>query len=142
MFFDDYIVYANILFAKFQSMQISLIFKIDAPIVDMIIDDIFFNTDNHANTSYANALNLFKRNNNIDRYKITRENSLQFDLIIDFIATNLSFHQIESVLNIFKIHIDLAKIDCINDTEIVNNARVLCDINLYMISQILNSSCT
>jgi hypothetical protein len=141
-FFDDYTVYANTLFAKFQPMQTPLTFEIDAPIVDTIIGDMFFNADDHTSTSHANALRLFKRNDDTGGYKVTRENSLQFGLIVDFIAAGLSFRQVESVLNAFKARTGLAKIGCINDTGIANNARVLCGINLHMISQILNSSRT
>jgi len=138
-FFDDYTAYANTLFAKFQPTQTPFTYDIDAPIVDTIIGDMFFHPDDHAGTSHANALRLFKRNDDTNGYKVTRDNSLQFGLIIDLIAAGLSFRQVESVLNAFKARTGLAKIGCINDTGIANNARALCGINMQMISQILNS---
>ena len=91
MFFDIYITYENTLFAKFQSIQTSFTFDIDAPIVDTIIDNMFFHPDDHADMSHSNALRLFKHNENMDGYKVTWNNSLQFGLIIDFIAADLSF---------------------------------------------------
>jgi hypothetical protein len=92
---------------------------------------MFFHPDDHAGTSHTNALRLFKRDAN--GYKVTRENSLQFGLIVDLIAAGLSFRQVESVLNMFKARTGLAKIGCINDTGIANNARALCGINMQMI---------
>jgi len=62
------------------------------PIVDTLIGDMFFNSDDHAGTSHTNALRLFKHNDNTGGYKVTRDNSLQFGLIVDFIAAGLSFH--------------------------------------------------
>ena len=138
-FFDDYIAHANTLFAKFQLTQTSFTFDIDALIVNIIIDDMFFHFDD---TSRANALKLFKRSDDTDEYKVTRDNFLQFGLIVDLIAADFSFRQVESVLNAFKARTGLAKIGCINDTRIADNARALCDINMQMISQILNFSQT
>jgi len=138
-FFDDYTSYANTLFAKIQHAQTPFTFDIDAPIVDTIIGDMFFHPDDHASTSRANALRLFKRNEDTNGYKVTRDNSLQFGLIVDLIAAGLSFRQVESVLNAFKARTGLGKIGCVNDTGIANNARALCGINLQMISKILNS---
>ena len=101
-FFDDYTVYENTLFAKFQPAQTPFTFDIDAPIIDIIIGDMFFHPDDHGGTSHSNALRLFQQNDNTDGYKVTRNNSLQFGLIIDLIAAGLSFRQVESVLNAFK----------------------------------------
>jgi len=117
-------------------------FDIDARIMDTIIGDMFFHPDGHAGMSHTNALRLFKCNDNANGYKVTRDNSLQFGLIVDLIAAGLSFRQVESVLNAFKARTGLAKIGCINDTRIADNARTLCGINMQMISQILNSPYT
>ena len=76
---------------SFNPSKYSFTFDIDASIVDIIIDDMFFHPDDHISTSHANALKLFKRNDNTNRYKVTRDNSLQFDLIVDLIAIDLSF---------------------------------------------------
>ena len=78
-FFDKYIAYTNTLFAKFQPAQTPFTLDIDMPIIDTIISDMFFYPDNHAGTSRANAPKLFKHNDDrLDRYKVIRENSLQF----------------------------------------------------------------
>ena len=139
-FFDKYIAYTNTLFAKFQPAQTFFTFDIDAAIVNIIISDMFFHPDD-ADTSRVKALKLFERNDT-SGYRVTRNNSLQFGLIVDLIAADLSFRQVELTLNAFKARTGFAKIGCINDTGIVNNARVLCGINMQMISQILNSSHT
>lgn len=128
------------LFAKFRPTQTSFTLDIDASIVGVIIGDMFFHPDDHDSTSHTNALRLFKRDNNTGKYKVTRDTSLQFDLIVDFIAADLSFRQVESILNGFKDRTGLAKIGCINDTEIANNARVFYGTNMQMTSQILSSS--
>lgn len=132
-FFDDYTAYENTLFAKFQPAQTPFTFDIDAPIVDTIIGDMFFHPDDHGGTSHSNALRLFKHNDNTNGYKVTRDNSLQFSLIVDLIAAGLSFLQVESVLNAFKARTGLTKNGYINDTGIANNARVLYGINLQII---------
>jgi len=129
-FFDDYTIYANTLLAKFQPTQTLFTFDIDVPIVDTIIGDMFFHPDDHASMSRMNALRLFKHNDDTNGYRVTRDNSLQFGLIVDLIAAGLSFRQVESVLNAFKARTGLAKIGCINDTGIANNARALCGINI------------
>jgi hypothetical protein len=85
-FFDDYTSHANTLFAKFPQAQTSFTFEIDAPIVETIIGDMFFHPDDRANKSHANALSLFKRNDDSNGYKVTRDNSLQFSLIVDLVA--------------------------------------------------------
>ena len=59
--------------------------------MDIIIGDMFFHLDDHASTSRENALRLFKFNDDINGYKVTRDNSLQFNLIIDLIAVDLFF---------------------------------------------------
>ena len=76
MFFDIYITYENTLFAKFQSIQTSFTFDIDASIIDIIIDDMFFHSNDHVDISHSNALRLFKYNKNMNEYKVTRDNSL------------------------------------------------------------------
>ena len=110
MFFDNYTASGNTLLAKFQSAQIFLTFNIDAPIVDIIIGEMFFHPNDHADMSHMNALSLFKWNNDMDGYKVIRDNSLQFGLIVDLIAAGLSFRQVESTLNAFKARTGLAKI--------------------------------
>ena len=138
-FFDAYIAYENTLFAKFEPAQTPFAFYIDAPIVDIIIGNMFFHPDDHDSTTHINALKLFKRNNDTDRYEVTWANSLQFGLIIDLIAAGLSFRQVESALNAIKARTGLGKLGCINDTGIANNVHALCGINLQMISEIFNS---
>src|SRR5215471_11837411 len=107
--------YSNTLFAKFPQAQTSFTFKIDAPIVETIIGDMFFHPDDHANKSHVNALSLFKCNDDSNGYNVTRDNSLQFSLIVNLVAASLSFRQVESVLNAVKAHTGLAKLSCIND---------------------------
>ena len=97
------LAYANTLFAKFLELTLEtpFTFNIDMPIMDNIISsNMCFNTDNHTDhmESYMNTLRSFKHhsNNDMSRYKVTRDhNSLQFGFITDFIATGLSFHQVE-----------------------------------------------
>jgi len=68
-------MYANTLFAKFQPAQTPFTFDIDAPIGDTIIGDMFFHPDDHADTSHTNALRLFKCNDNVNGYKVTKDST-------------------------------------------------------------------
>ena len=66
-----YIIYENILFTKFQSIQAFFIFDINISIIDIIIDNMFFHLDNHINISHSNIFRLFKYNKNMNEYKVT-----------------------------------------------------------------------
>ena len=59
--------------------------------MDTIIDSIFFHPDDYASISYINALRSFKCDDDVNRYKVTRDDSLQFSLIADLIAVSFSF---------------------------------------------------
>ena len=66
----------NTLFIKFQPTQMPFTFDIDTLIVDIIIGDTLFHSDNYADIFYMNTLRLFKCNNDKDRYNVTKDNSL------------------------------------------------------------------
>ena len=133
--------FANTIPATFGPRQISIIFDIDASIVDIIIGNMFFHFDDRDSMIYSNAMKLFKSNES-GGYSITRHNSLQFRLITRLIAADLSFRQVETVLNVVKAETGLARIGSINDTGIADNARVICEINLRLLSHLLNDAST
>lgn len=135
--FDDKIQHTNTISTSFGPAQTPLNFDIDRAIVDVIIGDMFFHPDDHGQAGQKVALKLFNKNENADGYKVIISNPLQFQLIIDFIVMGLSFRQVVATLLKVKTRAGLARIGSINDTHVANLARVVCGINLQILSQIL-----
>ena len=73
-----------------------------------------------------------------DNYTITIKNPLQFHLVVDYLASGLSFRQVEAIHQATKKRTGLAKLGNINDTIVSNYARVLCAINLQSLKEILS----
>ena len=84
----------------------TLRFKVDAPIVESIIGNLFFHPDDYGGVSQTNALKLFKPNIS-NSYTVTLMNPLQFRLAVDQIAIGLSFRQVAAVLISLKHHTGL-----------------------------------
>jgi hypothetical protein len=71
-------------------------------------------------------------------YTITIKNPLQFHLVVDYLASGLSFRQVEAIYQATKKRTGMAKLGNINDTLVSNYARVLCAINLQSLKEILS----
>ena len=121
-------------------MQTPLVFKIDAPIVDTIIGNLFFHPDDHEGLSQVKVLKLFKSNTNFNEYTITLTNLLQFELAIDQITISLSFQQVEAVLALVKHHTGFTRIGSMNDIAVANYPRVMYTVNLQLLSNILDKA--
>ena len=73
----------------------SLLYNIDASIVDTIIGDMFFHPDQFGSGSHVNAMKLFKRNTIHDDYTVTITNLMQFQLAV---SSRLVFHIDKSLM--------------------------------------------
>ena len=59
-------------------------------------------------------------------YNITIKNPLQFQLVVAYLASGLSFRQVESVFNKTKKLTANAQLGTISDTTVANYARLVC----------------
>ena len=125
-FFEtDKVQFKHTLHAHLGQKVNSLLYNIDAPIVETIIGDMFFHPDQFGSGSHLNAMKLFKRNTIYDDYAVTIMNLMQFQLAVDFITAGLSFQQVDNVLNVTKRLTKLA-VGCVNNTDVANYAQTVC----------------
>ena len=65
-----------------------------SPIVDVIINDMFFHPDKQGGTTQTTALKSFKRVDGVDDYHEVRiPNPVQFRLVISWVSGGASFRQ-------------------------------------------------
>lgn len=138
-FFElDKVKFKDTLHAHLGQKVDSLLFDIDAPIVDIIIGNMFFHPDDFGTSSHVNVMKLFKRNTtSYNDYTVTITNPMQFQLSVGFISAGLSFRQVDSVLDTTKRLTRLA-VGCVNGLDVTNYARAVCAINLQAITSILS----
>ena len=89
-----------------------LIFLINSAIVDVLIDYMFFYSDDHDETTQKTALKLFIRKKN--HYEVKISNPTQFHLIVAYIAREISFRQCEGLLNDTRRITDILSISFFN----------------------------
>jgi len=98
-FFDGITPFANTLLAHIETSLVAPVLKymIRAPIVDVIIGDMFFHPDDQGGTAQTTALKLFKRIAD-QLYEVTIANPTQFRLVIEWVAAGVSFRQCAAIL--------------------------------------------
>ena len=82
----------------------SIHFILNPDIVDILICDMFFHSDDHDGIIQMMIKSLFHQFE--DKYRITISNSMQFRLIVTQIARGTSFRQIIDIINDTKVIID------------------------------------
>jgi hypothetical protein len=135
-YFTEKVQYKNTIHGHFGQTSTHHVYNINAAIVNKIIGEMFFHPDDEGNVSCDNALKLFIPIDN--SYTITIKNPLQFQLVIDFLDSGLSFRQVEDIYQKTKKHTGMAKLGNLNRTTISDYARFVCAINLQMLTDILN----
>ena len=70
--------------------------NINTSIVDTLIDDMFFHSDDQGGVTQKTALKLFVRKENY--YEVTLSNPEQFQLVVAYIAKEMFFRQCEGIL--------------------------------------------
>lgn len=93
-FFTGVTPHANTML-KHINIATPLKFNIQAPIIDVLIGDMFFHPDDQGETTQKNALKLFKRvDGRIDRdYEVVLLNPDQFKLVVANVSGGVSFRQ-------------------------------------------------
>jgi hypothetical protein len=96
-FFENKVAFKNTILPHVNPTGTSFQFDIKASIVDTLIGDMFFHPDDHGGVTQALALKIFQRlNDNV--YQVTIRNSMQFQLVVAYIARGVSFRQIEDII--------------------------------------------
>jgi hypothetical protein len=132
-YFDEKVQYKETITSHFGHTD--HVYNINTAIVEKVIGDMFFHPDEKGSISRDHAMKLFAPNDH--NYTVTIKNSLQFHLVIDYLASGLSFRQVENIYKATRKRTGMARIGSINDTVVSNYARVLCAINLQMLTDIL-----
>jgi hypothetical protein len=126
----------------------SIEFVISADIVDTIIGNTFFYNDeqllndinNGDDTTTAesiakraaktskekvNAMKLFVKQSNESMYKVTIDNVMCFELVMDHVSIGMSFQQIIAAIQEAKDHTKMAKLARINDLIVDQYVQVV-----------------
>ena len=111
---------------------------------------MFFHRDDHDGVTRTQALKSFTpcSDPNVhdddsetrSYYTVAIKNPLQFQLIIAYLASGLSFRQAENVLTKTKKLTGNAQLGSISDAIVANYARIVCALNLQKLSDILNDA--
>ena len=136
--FIDQTQFRDTLDSHFRKQTSHLTFEITAPIVDIIIGEMFFHPNDHGSVSHTRALRLFISVKHESKYLVVVKNPLQFQLIVDYIGADLSFRQAQSVLQFTKQRTNLTELGSVNQEIVSNFARVVCAINLQALSSLLS----
>ena len=116
-------------------------FKINLLIVEKVIGDMFFHPDGHDAVTRTQALKSFTLCSDSDsQYSVTIKNPLQFQLIIAYLASGLSFRQAENVLSQTKKLTSNAQLGSISRSIVTNYMRIVCALNLQKLFSILNDT--
>lgn len=88
--------------------QVEKIFLINAPIVNVIVEEMLCNPDDIEGKAHANMMACFEDvadytedlsgGEGLDRYRVVIKNQLRFFLGVDYLRVRLSFHQASRVL--------------------------------------------
>ena len=119
------------------SAQSALSFVIHAPIVDVIVMELFFNASEQAGTLQQRAMKLFTQRSVDSDYEITIPNPMQFRLCVGQIAQGTSFRQVASNIMSVKSIAGQSGIGSLTDMIVANYARVICAMNLQRLTAIL-----
>ncbi len=140
-FFDLQTLFVNRIDSHFSGSKL-ITFTLLLPVVDVLIGDLFFDTEDEGGITKARALDLFKPviTNDMDlpsSYAVKVTNPLQFHLSIKYLSHGLSFRQVAAVINSTKDITGLTKLGCMTDTKISGYARVLTAVNLQKIGSLM-----
>ena len=110
-FFDDKIAFKDTILTHFKSPISRLqYFIIKAPIVNILIGEMFFHPEDVGGITQINALKPFKLQPETGDYQVTITNSMQFELAVAHVADGQSFRQAASSI------MNTRKIACISDS--------------------------
>ena len=144
-FFSNKIPFINTVHAHFGNTDPHFDFRISTGVVESIIGDAFFNYQAESGVLRCRALSLFYPVTNdqkvVTGYNVTIKNSMQFNLVIEYLSQGLSFCQVAGVLESTKRIALIHKIGSVSDGQVSNFARVLVAVNLEAIRRLLNLHC-
>ncbi|KAI9909493.1 hypothetical protein PsorP6_015260 [Peronosclerospora sorghi] len=72
-------------------------------------------------------------------YEVYETNTLQFRLVIKFIATGITFRQCSKLLYETKQEAKIGEVGNISDGKVISYVRIVCAVNRQRISQILHA---
>ena len=125
------------------SIRTHTVYYIDAPIVNKIIGEMFFYSDDQHGITHTRALKLFEADSeNSNVYSVTIKHPMQLNLIVSWLARGVSFRQAQDMFLSTRRITGVMELGTLNDTDISNYARVVCAINLGKLSGILNDNST
>ena len=132
----------------FESSSESLQMTISAPIVDELIGKLFYHPEDDSEDgdpepiTKANAMKLFKLNEDGLTYSVLIKNPLRFQLAIEHTSVGLSFRQTAAVI---KQHRDLTKntkLTGLNDHMVGQFVRIIVAVDLQILSSLLSKKTT
>jgi hypothetical protein len=143
IFFDGLLPFKSSIAYHFShKAETTLSYSIRAPIVDIIILQMFFDETAQGGSLQQRTIKLFKQKSTLEPdsdYIITIPHPMQFRLGIGDMAQGISFRQVAGSLMSVKAISGLAAIGSVTDIVVANYARVICAINLQRIMTILNN---
>src|SRR5438046_2349008 len=102
---------------------------------------MFFYPDSHDAVTQTQALKSFTLCSDLDgQYNVTIKNPLQFQLIIAYLPSGLSFRHAENVLSQMKKLTTNAQLGSISSSIVANYACIICALNLQKFFSILNDT--
>jgi hypothetical protein len=145
----------------------TLVFKVNSPIVDTIIADLFFRDDEMLDDveedgedeveaggaamviaknaekkakQRANTLKLFVKDNSTGKYVVTIKNVTRYELAMDHVSCGMSFRQTAQAIEHAKRRTSTAKLAGVTDFMVGTFVRALVASNLQRVSDFLDDS--
>ena len=135
-YFNEKIKHKETIPHHFSTAHFYQIFEINTALIENVVGDMFFHSEDDI-ASRAQAMKLFTFCES--HYNITIKNPLQFQLVVTYPASGLSFRQVESVFNKTKKLTANAQLGTISDTTVANYAGLVCALNFQKLADILNN---
>jgi hypothetical protein len=133
----------------FSGAQVTLTFLINGPIVDVIIGEMLWDTEDIDGETHSRMMGAFEdfvdvtenlpKGEGSDRYRFVIRNPVQLHLSIDYISVGCSFQQTARLLHSTKERTGLAAIGCTYAT-VAKYERFICAIDLQIVSE-MRSKC-
>jgi hypothetical protein len=138
-YFDVAVKHAETLCHYIENKSAAIMLSDKNNIVDVVIGDMLWHPTDMEGQTRANAMSLFKPNEDGSGYLVEINKSKQFLLATRFVGRGMSFAMAVDAIHDAKDVCDIPKLGVCNDFLVASYAKVACAISIEHISQALSS---
>ncbi len=135
---STYFSKTNSFFAKFAPKRKEIetkTFAIRREIIEDVVAKLFFHEDDEENSSKAKVLDYFQKKGN--EYVYSCDNTFQFNLVVDYVKTGISFRQAERLMVINRER-GWTEVGAVSQGKVIKYVRTVVALNYQKLAFVLN----